>query len=142
MKLKFSCDIMLFDLARWLRFLGYDTEYSRYIRRDKNRIYITANEKLKNGFILKHIPLEEKLIILEKNFKIIENANPFSRCSLCNVRLESADKDDIEELPLFVKNNFDAFQKCPKCGRLYWKGSHYENMIKFLKRLFPNLPDF
>ncbi len=134
--------MMLFDLVRWLRFLGYDTEYSRYRRRDKNRIYLTTNKKLKDAIILEHVSLEEKLITLEKYFKIIENANPFSRCSVCNVVLENAVKDDIEKLPPFVKSNFDTFKKCPKCGRLYWKGSHYENMVKFIKELFPDLFNF
>jgi len=139
MNLKFSCDMMLYDVARWLRFLGYDTEYARYKRRDKSRIYLTSNEKLNDVFLLKHGSLSEKLLTLEKEFRIIENARPFTRCSICNIQLEEATENDIDNLPPFVKENFNTFKKCPKCGRLYWKGSHYGKMIEFLKNLFPDL---
>ena len=130
---------MLHDVVRWLRFLGYDTEYSRYKRRDKNRIYLTSNEKLNDVFLLKHETLSERIMTLEKEFRIIENAKPFTRCSVCNVLLGIATETDIDNLPPFVKRNFDSFKKCPECGRIYWKGSHYEKMIEFLKNLFPDL---
>ncbi len=138
---KFSCDKMLYDIVKWLRFLGYDTEYKRYIRRDKSRIYITSNTHLKDVFLLEHGSLPNKLLKIDKAFNIVKKTKLFSKCSICNEDLVIADENDIKYLNKYIKDSFSEFKKCTECGRIYWKGSHYKKMMKFLNDLFPDLID-
>jgi len=54
---------------------------------------------------------------------------PFRRCLRCNDLLRPALKQDVESrLPPRTKELFNEFYVCPACGRIYWKGSHYERM--------------
>jgi len=139
---RFSCDKMLYDIVKWLRILGYDTEYKRYIKRDKSRIFISSNTQLKDVFLLEHDTLPNRLLKINKAFNIVQYTKPFSKCSICNEDLIIANENDIKYLNKYIRNSFTEFKKCPKCGRIYWKGSHYKKMMKFLKDLFPELLDF
>jgi len=54
---------------------------------------------------------------------------PFRRCLRCNGLLQPAVKQEVESrLPPRTKELFNEFHVCPACGRIYWKGSHYERM--------------
>jgi uncharacterized protein with PIN domain len=33
-------------------------------------------------------------------------------------------------VPYFTYKHFDEYAQCPQCDRVYWKGSHYKNMLK------------
>ncbi|MCL6557890.1 MAG: Mut7-C RNAse domain-containing protein, partial [Firmicutes bacterium] len=34
-----------------------------------------------------------------------------------------------------VRQHFSEFNLCQKCGHIYWKGSHYENMKRFVQKI-------
>jgi uncharacterized protein with PIN domain len=54
--------------------------------------------------------------------------DPFSRCVLCNLPLESADDGERARLPPAVRRRPGLINVCPGCRRLYWEGSHVERM--------------
>ncbi|BFH73253.1 Mut7-C RNAse domain-containing protein [Sulfurisphaera javensis] len=134
---KFIVDAMLGKLARWLRILGYDTLYSNTyedwkilkIAEENDRIIITRDRGLcvrarKKGlecFLV--YPTEDFIDILTKlaiKYKIDLNADPnFSRCTECNGVLEKIDENRW---------------KCTKCGKEYWKGSHWRTIENILIR--------
>jgi uncharacterized protein with PIN domain len=47
--------------------------------------------------------------------------------------------EDIEavkvasSVPPYVAQTDDHFRTCPECGRVYWQGSHWENMSRLLE---------
>jgi uncharacterized protein with PIN domain len=45
--------------------------------------------------------------------------------------MHRVEKDDIlEQLePLTIKY-YDEFYRCTDCGRIFWKGTHYERMLR------------
>lgn len=47
-----------------------------------------------------------------------------SRCTLCNTRLELADRRLLDTLLPRIRALGPTVHVCPHCGRLYWEGSH------------------
>jgi len=137
-------------LAKWLRILGYDTEYFKegnissliiQALRD-NRIIITRNHRLPRSAGLRIVLLEgEKLKEqLREALKALgvslDNALMFSRCIICNEELADIAKEKIKDrVPEYVFNTQEDFISCPKCGRIYWKGTHWGNVETILKEL-------
>jgi uncharacterized protein len=33
-----------------------------------------------------------------------------------------------------VRMRFDRFTECPQCGRVFWRGTHYERLVRLLRR--------
>jgi uncharacterized protein with PIN domain len=138
---------MLGRLARWLRFLGFDTLYysdisdSRLIRlaREQNRLILTRDTRLVKAkaardhlLINANDPYRQLIEVIDsldlKEFK------PFGRCVTCNGQLtEIADKTEVKDaVPEFVFLNFNVFLRCDNCGKIYWEGTHPQ---KFREKL-------
>ncbi len=147
MNTRFLCDATCHRLARWLRFLGVDTETTSEFRvyplvvmaGEMGRILITRNRKFlkhmsDNVFVLKSDFVFEELKEIIKHFGI-KNPQLFTRCSKCNAELVSVNKEDVKgKVPYFTYKNFDEFKVCPNCNKIYWKGSHFELIKQRLKK--------
>jgi hypothetical protein len=49
------------------------------------------------------------------------------------------EKEQIKNLvPSFVFQTQNSFSYCKKCGKIFWKGSHYKDMKKKLDKIFGN----
>ena len=138
---------MLGTLAKWLRIFGFDTFYANSKMDDSELVDISKNEKrvlITRDKNLLQRAKKEKLKVIEINttdinqqINIVINQvkiNPskaLSRCILCNTELDEIQKDEIEKkVPKRVFNGNEKFWFCPICKKTYWKGTHYENMIK------------
>ena len=148
--MKFIADGMLGGLARWLRFIGYDTLYfntSRkidFIRQAKKegRIVLTKDRKLCRDFpgLVYFVNGENTLEQLKdviKNFKIrIKEKDIFSLCSICNKKLERIEKEKIKgQIPEYIYLTKEKFSICPDCGRIYWDGDHCKRIKKVIKEI-------
>ncbi|MGC8838770.1 MAG: Mut7-C RNAse domain-containing protein [Anaerolineae bacterium] len=40
-----------------------------------------------------------------------------------------------DRLPPRTREEQDEFYQCPACGQVYWKGSHYRRMARFVEHL-------
>jgi hypothetical protein len=148
--LKFMADSMLGRLARWLRILGYDVVYEHSISDDdliaralrENRIILTMDRELadrksaKNVLLLKSYDYKEQLKHVITHYKIDCESHIFSRCLLCNERLDSIEKEKIKDkVPPYVYASHDEFDICPQCRRIYWSGTHRGNIIETLDEI-------
>ncbi|CUS95960.1 hypothetical protein JGI3_01123 [Candidatus Kryptobacter tengchongensis] len=148
--MKFVADVMLGKLARWLRLIGYDTVYNPKlstkelikIANEENRIFITRSKRVaeelgaKNFYIVKAEKFKEQLSEIIKNLNLDTEANLFSRCSICNTEIIEIEKSSVIDLiPEETAKSFDEFYKCPKCGKIYWGGSHTIRIIKLLNEI-------
>ena len=69
------------------------------------------------------------------HFGLSDKLHPFSRCMRCNGVLEHVVKAEVyERLPEKVREYAEDFTICRGCGRIYWKGTHYERMIKTIEK--------
>ena len=56
-----------------------------------------------------------------------------TRCLRCNVKLERMSREAAAgRVPLHVWQTQDRFTRCPRCGRIYWPGTHWERMAEML----------
>ena len=59
-----------------------------------------------------------------------------TRCIECNTLLESAEKADIEaRVPEYIYHHHEEFKVCPSCKKVYWEGTHAEQMKKWTEVL-------
>ncbi len=143
--MKFICDGMLGKLCRYLRICGIDTQYSNeglktlLLAKKEGRIIITRNTLLKNKeevFFIEDEDLFIQLKTIIKKFNLADQLNFFSRCLCCNELLVPIEKEKVKDrVPFYTYKNFNEFAECPECGRVYWKGSHYQKMVKDIKKL-------
>ncbi len=144
---KFLCDATSHRLAKWLRFLGIDTETTTEFKvhsllkilGENERVLLTRNRgflRIENPriYVLKSDLLFYELRDVISHFNI-KNPGIFTRCSECNTPLESIDREKVKgRVPYFTYRNFDEFKICPRCNKIYWQGSHYELIKKRLMK--------
>ena len=140
--MQFIADNMLGKLAKWLRFMGYDTLYPTSmedkdlikISRESERILLTRDKelaKVKNLEVLyiKSDKLEEQLEQIIKDLNLKSTGQQFTRCPECNYLLKLIDKEQLNgKVPDGVFERQDIFWTCEKCKHHYWQGTHYEKI--------------
>jgi uncharacterized protein with PIN domain len=148
--LKFILDVHLGKLSKYLRLLGFDTSYNsgyddntiiRISVLDK-RIILThdrgllKNSRVSRGYWVRSMDLEEQAKEIIRKFDLKSSMKPFTRCLECNGMLVDVEKEEvIKHLLPKTKTYFNKFRKCFDCGRIYWEGSHYESMTKFINKI-------
>ncbi len=148
---RFAVDEMLGTLARWLRIMGYDATYEKdhgdeeivNATRVEGRILLTRDRELasrmdESGLYIDSDRLEEQLRQVWKAFSLKPDQD-MARCTVCNGELELIDeqkaKDKVPE-SVFLSNR--EFFQCRKCGKIYWRGTHWLNIKKRLAALDPD----
>ena len=147
---KFVLDTHLGRLAAYLRMAGFDTLYENRAEdaelartsRGEHRILLTRDiGLLKRGavthgyFVRETAPRRQLAEVLER-FDLGRRLRPFTRCLRCNTPLEPADKAEVAaRLPAQTRELYDEFQRCPRCGGVYWKGGHYRRMRQWMRAL-------
>ncbi len=142
---KFIVDFMLGKLARNLRLLGFDTVYIRHL--DRESLFSRMLEEERILLTRAHcFPERDDVFITDSDdpyhqtreviraFKLIPH--PFARCTVCNFPLESVEKTEVKEhVPPYVYRTHREFSRCPSCGRIYWKGTHYEKISRLISEI-------
>ncbi|MFB3922738.1 MAG: Mut7-C RNAse domain-containing protein [Terriglobia bacterium] len=150
MVVRFAADRMLGRLARMLRLLGYDTEYSPEMTSARlgeiaahgERVVLTRVQAEKrfpdtsNVVSVKSELAPEQLREVVERFRLDTRSGLWTRCTLCNGTIEKAEKATIEGLvPTKVFEVYSQFFRCRNCGHIYWQGSHVERVLKNLAAL-------
>lgn len=149
----FIADCHLGKLAKYLRFMGFDTLYFPQI--EDNALIDLANEegrtiltrdrglferKKAECFLITSHKTQEQLRELIKSFALKKYRLSCSRCIVCNTPLQSIDKQSIlHRLPPKVIVYFSHFEICKQCDRIYWHGDHYKRMKAFLQKLLASV---
>ncbi len=156
-ELKFLCDRMLRKLATWLRIAGYDTLYVADLEFDgdedtymvynhTDRILLTRDKELfkrakavgRPAFLIKSDDVSMQMAELKEigvRFEL-----KMERCSVCNTPLRRPSDEEALEVMRREGIREDLRKKyelwfCERCRKLYWMGSHWKNMMEFLKRV-------
>jgi len=142
--IRFILDVQLGKLARLLRMFGFDTLYENdytdtdivRIAMETERIILTRDigilkrKRVLRGYWVRSVHAEEQIREVLNHFQLENQLAPFKRCIQCNTFLVPVSKENIlERLPLHIQQTFNEFQHCPRCDKIYWKGSHYERMV-------------
>ena len=147
---KFILDVHLGRLARYLRMFGFDTLYENNyhdsdiikLSNEQKRTILTRdvgilkNADVTHGYWIRSQDHMEQLKEVIVRSDLINLIKPFYRCSECNGIIKKVTKDSvIDSLKPRTKKYFDEFFKCTSCNKIYWKGSHFKKMNKFIEKL-------
>jgi uncharacterized protein len=150
----FITDASLGRLAKWLRILGYNTivftkEAGRDLLRQANaesRIVLTRRhdmtERQFSGtlFLIKDVDVGNQLKAVMKRFNLqADRQKMFGICLECNEKLRPVSREDVLDMvPQHVFENCTKYNRCPLCKKIYWKGTHERNSLRFMKKHIPN----
>lgn len=153
MKTRFILDVHLGKLALILRLLGFDAQFPgdvpdeelAAISSEENRILLTRDTMLLKRSMVTHgcyihsqDPEEQAAEVLNR-LDLRDRVKPFSRCPDCGSPLEPVSKESVlDRLEPLTRKYYDEFSICVACGKVYWKGSHFQPLLDLLDRL--NVP--
>jgi len=150
---KFVLDVHLGTLAHYLRMTGFDSYYRNDLADDEiirisltnQRIILTRdlpllkNGKVTHGYFVRETNPRKQLREVIQRFDLRKQVNPFSRCMDCNGMIEDIDKELIKDsVKAKTLMHISEFYRCRSCGKVYWKGSHYDKMLGLIRE-FGNL---
>lgn len=145
---RFVLDIHLGKLATSLRMLGFDTLYRNdytdeelaHISSTEDRFLLTRDRGLlmrsmvTHGYYVRSTNPQQQVVEVLRRFDLFGSVAPFHRCLRCNGLLKPVSKETIiDQLPPQVQQVVNEFHRCSECCQIYWKGSHYERMQKFIE---------
>ncbi len=143
---RFVADHMLGSLARWLRMMGYDTVYDKALddpgisklARAENRFILTRDKELgkePGSLLIEKDDLESQLRATAQRYGLRFDENRI-RCSACNGDLVDLPKEEAKgKVPDGALAANQKFWRCSRCGKLYWKGTHWNGIMDRLRKL-------
>jgi uncharacterized protein len=146
--MRFIADAMLGTLAKWLRILGYDTVYDTALNdhqlvrlaRAEDRVLLTRDRELarRRGLRMLFVDgerLDDQIHQVLTDLDLTPDRT-FSRCPVCNQPLEVVDCETARaRVPAYVASAHTEFSCCPVCQRVYWRGTHWQQMDEHLRSL-------
>jgi len=140
---RFEVDVHLGRLARLLRMMGFDTAYGTS-RTDEAIVASAARERrivlsrdrglmkrrlVTHGYLVRSLVPREQLEEVLARFDLAGQVRLFSRCLDCNAPLAGVSRVSVlDALPPVVAELCREFSRCPRCGKVFWRGTHWETM--------------
>jgi uncharacterized protein len=133
----FLLDVGLGALARRLRLLGLDAAWRNDAddptlvarARAEDRVLLTQDRGLLKRRALPHGALvrgdHPDAQLADVLDRFVTSMAPLTRCTACNGPLLPVPKQEVaDRLEPGTRRTVDAFSRCTRCGRLYWRGAH------------------
>jgi uncharacterized protein with PIN domain len=125
---KYSNNYTDHDIARLA-----DMEHRIVLTRDRR---LLKQKIITHGYWLRSTAPKKQIYEVLRRFDLFSMIESFKRCMECNGKIIPVDKKEIlNQLEPKTIQYFDEFYHCMDCKRIYWKGSHYEQMSKFLDKI-------
>ena len=142
----FLCDQNLGRLARWLRLMGFDAAYMRRWNEEvaleateSGRILLTTSRKKASyhtAMLIDTDDINSQVKQVLRKFDLEHEVRPLTRCIICNEPLVSVTPEEIKgKVPEYVYLTHSSFAECPSCHRVYWEGTHSNNIMKTINML-------
>ena len=143
---RFLLDGMLGGLARWLRICGFEARYAQDASDEEllekaakedlallTRDRLLYRKALRAGLVAFLVERErdaERLASVSKRFELTLNPE-CSRCPNCGALMRSTEKEELKgKIPTRTYEAYDEFWVCDSCGKVYWRGSHWRNIME------------
>ena len=149
---RFIVDGMLGNIAKKLRIMGFDTEFwltanddflinkcmnepKLLVTRDRGLYLKISKMGKKCLLLLDNDEVRDLVFILEdcgiKYVEPVPNVN--TRCTICNGILNKIDKTMVSNpIPEKVYKSISNIYRCSKCLKIYWDGTHVQNINLFI----------
>jgi uncharacterized protein with PIN domain len=149
-QLRFVVDSHLGKLVRHLRLLGFDCRYKNVfpdqeiarVAVREQRIVLTRDKGLLKykclrwAYWVRSPDPEKQVREVVKHFGLRRHTRPFTLCVECNGKIRPVAKSRVlNQLPPMTRVHFKRFYRCRNCRRIYWPGSHYARLIRFIRKV-------
>ncbi|MCG3200648.1 MAG: hypothetical protein NFCOHLIN_00508 [Gammaproteobacteria bacterium] len=147
---RFIADAQLGGLARLLRMLGFDTVHDQAcsdrdvvdLAQRESRIILTRDRELlkiravtRGCYVHALEPMAQAKEVLDR-LQLGAAARPFTLCLRCNLAVAPIEEElVIDRVPPAVACRHEEYHACGGCGRVYWKGSHWQHMCARLREI-------
>lgn len=154
MEYTFIADSNVGKLARWLRMMGYDALFFNHIE-DSDLVRIALREG--RVILTRDTHIQERRLATLGRIKVILTrsddyreqlaqvidelhldcaARQFTRCLECNERLQERSPEEVyQRVPPYVFKTQKQYMECPRCHRVYWRGTHWQRMSRELESI-------
>jgi uncharacterized protein len=141
-------------MVKLLRLLGYDAVFftgpddTRMVKiaLAENRIILTRDTHIRERRLVTSGRVKSILVLSDDSefqvHQVIDelhlhsSISAFSLCLECNSPLQNIPKDEVTgRVPPYVLQTQNEFRECPRCRRVYWKGTHWASLNSRLNRL-------
>jgi uncharacterized protein with PIN domain len=145
-------------LARWLRMMGYDSVFfngdddSQMVKQAlaEGRIILTRDtgmmrrRAISSGrvrtVLIENEEPERQMQQLTSILDLKRQSRPFTLCLECNQPLEGRSREEaVGRVPPYVYRTQTQYMECPNCHRIYWRGTHWEAMVRKIEKLANNI---
>jgi len=151
---RFIVDHNVGKMAKWLRMMGYDTLFFSggddsnmvAIALAQGRVILTRDSGIikrrlvtcgrLRAILIEGDRIEDQMkqvigaLGLDTHFRL------FSICLECNQPLVERDLQQVKDrVPPYVFQTQQQYMECPACGRIYWRGTHWQAMTEKLEKL-------
>lgn len=145
---RFVLDVHLGRLARLLRLLGFDAVWRNdltdrelaSLSAEERRVLLTRDRGILKramvvyGYYVRRCERRSQAVEVLHRFELFGEIQPFGRCLECNGVPQPVPKDEVlDQLPPRTRRDFQEFHRCPGCGRVYWRGSHYDRLADVIE---------
>lgn len=150
---RFVLDVNLGKLAKRLRILGFDSLYRNDyldaevadISANEQRIVLTRDRRLlfakqiTYGYWVRTVHVQRQIEEVIGRFELHQRIQPFRRCLVCNGMLAPVAKAEVlDSLEPKTRLYYELFYRCVDCRRIYWEGSHIEDMRQRFAAFLPS----
>ncbi|MFO7962930.1 MAG: Mut7-C RNAse domain-containing protein [Desulfobacterales bacterium] len=147
---RFILDVHLGKLAKYLRLLGFDSLYHNnlsddhiiriaetgdrtILTRDRN---LATSAKVFRAYRMQTTSPQKQVVEVIDRFQLSSAVRPFSRCLSCNAAVQKIGIKQVRDrLDPRIASRFSDYTMCTGCGKIYWKGTHYESMVRFVQQV-------
>ncbi len=152
--MRFIVDANVGKMARWLRLMGYDAVFFDgpedadmvHTALAEDRVLLTRDTGIMRygavtsgrlrAVLLESDEPEAQIRQLVRDLKLDEHMRPFTMCLECNLPLRPVSKEAVKDrVPPYVFRTQEQFVECPKCRRVYWRGTHWKGMLTRLEKI-------
>ena len=149
---RFIVDQNVGKLARWLRMMGYDTRlfsgdndsHMVALAQKEDRVILTRDTQIMKrrvvtsgqvaAILIEGDEPERQIHQVITTLNLDPQSRPFSLCLECNYPLVAKSKTEVADLvPPYVFRTQSHYMACPRCHRIYWRGTHWQAMTEKLK---------
>jgi uncharacterized protein with PIN domain len=154
---RFICDVHLGRLARRLRLLGFDVTYRNDfddpeivdISLDERRVILTCDRgilkirRVTHGYYVRSREVDEQVIEVLHRLDLSSQIAPFTRCTGCGGLIREVEKAAVlGQIPPNVAEQYQDYFRCEGCGKVYWKGSHFDRLQAYVSKVLDVVGDY
>ncbi len=152
---RFVADVNVGKLARYLRLLGFDVNWSASadddtlarISTDDQRILLTrdrgllARRVVTHGLYVHAVDPVEQVVEVIRRLDLTRRISPFTRCLRCNEPVVEVPKSEVlDRLEPLTRRYYEDFRRCTGCGRIFWAGSHHARLAALVETIRTRAP--